>query len=731
MKKMIGSLLCLQLIVIGIMISMTLNIHNFDQLLFAGTTDVHLIFGETDEGLDHMMALVEEHGLLMTRMIGLDYENLILYATDVRFNGDVRLSEGRFPEMGQDEFISNIIQDDEAQVGVVANLSPLFNITIRPMSDIRYFHVDGRYRIHTTDVALLFEIEAAMSAYTHSFRIYAPLEDDRTILEALTMGLFAMPTVMTTFIIAAIPIVTFLCVGATLVQFSMSKAKESFTLHVHGFSQHKIVLKVLKSLLKTMILSGIVASLMLYGYFIMVDLLTFHLQIMFVFLLVFGLILLTYLVMSAVVMYLIFQLFSTHTAIKGYKPDFAIQILNHALKVIFMCLFLTGSYFVIMGLTNLSTQRNHLQNWEIARHVHRLYLSTFHPIEIEEFEQDVHDLERLRLALSDAHHGFIMHAENFFAYDLFPHLWEGRSAHMPPFEIAPEGNRVDVSLNFFQLNAIYTIEGLRVEEQLVWDDLVMNILVPDFLRPYEALIQEAYLAEFYFASLNWQHRDAEMEETEVLPYTIDDLSVNIIYVENDQYYFTFDTRIRPKDGNRIKDPIAVVHTGNFHPMYMMRVMGSGFYFMSDSENPFDEISDMIASYGLAYPVRFHFPVFSENIEAIRLIEQDIISGILSLIALIITNFIVNYNLISNYFWRNKHTLFTKSLFGFSLSKRHKWFILSFLIYVIPINIIMAFFFGWPILVLGVMFLILDVILAFIFEKSLMRKSFSEIMKGEH
>ena len=729
MKKIIGSLLFLKLIVVGIIISMAINVHNFDQLLFAGTTDVHIVFTDADEGLEKMISLVEDRGLLMTKLVSLDYENLDLYATDVSFDDHIILSEGRFPEVGEQAFISNIVQDDEHQVGLIANLTPEFNITIRPMEDVVHFHIDGRYRLHTTDVDLLFELEAEMSDATSMFLISEPMEDDRTILETITMGIFVMPTVLTTMVVLVTPIVAFLCVGATLLQLSMSKAKESFTLHVHGFSQHKIILKSLKVLLKTMLLAGVAACLVLYGYLIISGLMMFHLQFLFIFLVTFGLIVLIYLVTSAIAIWLIFQIFPSHIAIKGYKPDFAIQILNHVLKVIFIALFLVGSHFVAMSVITLSMQRTHLQSWDIARHVHHISMGSFWPPGTGEFEQDMYNLELLRLELFETHQGFIMNAENFFVYDNFLQ-WENRDEHLPSFEVAPDGNRVDITLNYLMLNPIDTVSGMTVEEELIWDDLVINLLVPASLMPYERLIQELYLEEFYFGSLFWHERDVDMEGATNQEYTIDDLTVNIIYVQNDQYYFTFDTRIRPEVGNRVKDPIAVIHTGNFHPLSMMGLVGNSFYFISESENPFAEISDRVSSHGVAYSVRFSTPVFVDNIENIRLIEQDIISGVLILFALMITNCIVNYNLISNYFWRNKHTLFTKSLFGFTLLKRHKGFIFSFLIYVIPINIIIALIFGWAVLVMGSIFLVLDVILALSFEKRLMQKSFAEIMKGE-
>jgi len=731
MKKIIAVLLFLQLTVIGLIISMAVNVNHFDQLMFAEATDIDIVFIDEPVGLEHLMNIIEEHDLLMTKSLFMSFEEMVVYATDVSFEGYLSLREGRWPEVGAQEFISNIVQDDVQQVGLIRNLTPEFDIMIRPMADQPTSQINGQYRIHTIDTDLLLDIADEMSSHTHLFHVYHPMLDDRGFFETLTMGIFVMPTVLTTILVAATPIVAFLCIVVALLQFSMSKAKESFTLHVHGFSQRKIIFKSLKDLLKTMLLAGGVAYVALCGYLFIAGLSMFYAQFTLFFLLTFGVIILIYLITCMCSMYLIFQLFSSHIAIKGYKPDFIIQVLNHALKGVFICLFLIGSHFMIEHLTFLVTGRGHLQNWEIARHVHRLQIAPFWPPGFEELEQQIHDLEALRLELTASQQGFLMNAQHILIHDLFPEFqWENRGEHLPPFELAPNGNRVDISLGYLAHNPITTVDGSSIEELLIWDDLVVNLLVPVQFKPDESQIRDLYLQDFYIGSLHWLNRDDYVNQTNYQQYTAEDLSVNIIYVEEGQYYFTFDTRVRPHDGNLIKDPIAVVHTDNFHPSFIMSLMGSSFYFISDSDNPFGDVADTIAAYGLDHSVRFATPTFTENTQRMRLIEQDIISAMVMLIALMLTNFIVNYNLVSNYFWRNKHTLFTKSLFGFGLLKRHRWFILSLLSYIIPIYIIMTIMLGWTVFAMGMIFLILDGILAFGFEKRLMQKSFSEVIKGE-
>jgi len=391
-----------------------------------------------------------------------------------------------------------------------------------------------------------------------------------------------------------------------------------------------------------------------------------------------------------------------------------------------MVLFLVGGYLAIENMSDLSNQRRHLQNWETAQNVHQLNLSHIWQGDSDEGESQMDQLEKLRLALTENNSGFIMNSDRIYAHDHHSE-WMPRGEDAPLFEVDPNGNRIDITIGYLNLNPIQAANDFPIEEQIVWDQHVLNLLVPISLMADEDLIQELYLQEFYFGGYSWREEKAE---NSVSMYTIDDLTINIIYVENEQYYFTFDARLRPEEGSRIQDPIAVIITDNIDLHFTRSLMSTSFYFISESIDPFSDIAEAVDTYDLNYSIRFVQSVFAENADRIRLLEQDILNGFLALSALITTNLIVNYNLISNYFWRNKHTLFTKSLFGFSPLRRHKWFIISFLAYVIPIIMITTFFFGWTVFVIASLFLVIDIVLATMFERHLMKKSFAEVIKGE-
>ena len=285
-------------------------------------------------------------------------------------------------------------------------------------------------------------------------------------------------------------------------------------------------------------------------------------------------------------------------------------------------------------------------------------------------------------------------------------------------------------MNYLSLNPISSVNGIDIEDQIIWHDHVINLLVPVSLRHEEERIKAFYLQHFYNGSIAWFNRENERLGVDLLTYTMDDLTVNMIYVDDDQYYFSFNSRVRSGAGNLIRDPIAIVHTDNFHPIHMMMLIsGDAFHFVSTTTNPLEELLFIGESYDLQDVLRFTQSVFSEHAQRMRLLERDIMSGLFALFLLILSNVIISYNLISNYFWQNKHTLFTKSLFGFSRLQRHKWFVISILIYAMPVIFIMSAFLSWRVFTITMFFLLTDFILFSFFENRLMKKSFAEIMKG--
>jgi len=75
--------------------------------------------------------------------------------------------------------------------------------------------------------------------------------------------------------------------------------------------------------------------------------------------------------------------------------------------------------------------------------------------------------------------------------------------------------------------------------------------------------------------------------------------INIIHVHDEQYYFSFNHRLRTHDGNRILDPFAIIYDEQLiSESTLARLLTSSVYFIAETNNPFAEIEPLIHYHGI-------------------------------------------------------------------------------------------------------------------------------------
>lgn len=154
-----------------------------------------------------------------------------------------------------------------------------------------------------------------------------------------------------------------------------------------------------------------------------------------------------------------------------------------------------------------------------------------------------------------------------------------------PQEIDPYGQCIQVSKNYFQYNPIETADGCDLVEQIIYDDLILNVLVPEKYRDMEEQIIDAYRESFYFQKVHATNVYNEMAGIDTtLDVLEESLGVNIIYVKDGQRYFTFRSDCAVSTDNWITDPIVQIFTSNIHCNYAHSFMTQWLYFYSDAED---------------------------------------------------------------------------------------------------------------------------------------------------
>lgn len=214
--------------------------------------------------------------------------------------------------------------------------------------------------------------------------------------------------------------------------------------------------------------------------------------------------------------------------------------------------------------------------------------------------------QKLVALLEEKAGAFVMDAYNFQEIGEGEPLYTCNDLLGYPFEIAPNGNSIRVSKNYFRYNPIETADGSDPTESLVYDDLTLNLLVPEAYREMEDQILRAYRDIFYFEKVTAANDIAGLAgDPERVELGIEDLVIHIIYVKDGQKYFTYRADCAPDTGNYITDPVVQIYTGNIHCNYAHSFLTQWFYLPVEGsvEEAYETIRPCIEECGMEESVK--------------------------------------------------------------------------------------------------------------------------------
>jgi|GEM_PF-5318340 len=198
--------------------------------------------------------------------------------------------------------------------------------------------------------------------------------------------------------------------------------------------------------------------------------------------------------------------------------------------------------------------------------------------------------------LEAEHNAFIVDTSNFQVID-GQRAWEiheqhylsGEFEHFWPSAFCPHGRSIAVSIHYFTHNPIEPVGGGTLLDHVVFDNpYTLNILVPQSLHEYEEDIIAAYRWSFWFNLIEVENIYHEFIGTPLNETPQEDLHINIIWVESNQSYFTFDSRIESDKENLIIDPVVrVLLPDAIHPAQLGSIMQIGVFLYGTDWNTRD------------------------------------------------------------------------------------------------------------------------------------------------
>lgn len=717
MKKVICLLFTFQLIVISICGLDIFKDAKMNNILYENTTSIILNFDTPREYSyefgKYLQDLGEEKQVSISKYVFKNKNDIVIYTSDPSLNDKVSLSKGRFPNENSTEFISNTYTENSDQCGTFQRIDSKTKMTIKNIDVTSNLGGDGIYYISTTNEDIVNDILSDLNENVASAKIFdsvnsSNIEIDPEVL--VTMGLVS------------------LCLLVAIVQYSINKLKEVSILSIHGFSVTKILSVMIRKLIKVMILGAVIAYIICSIYYISINNLNYFGLLS----IYFGILVVLCILISICILFFVSLLHlkksNRLSVIKGKRAYGIVSFMHYSLKIIFVLFLLFSINELALKSNTLNQQLDSLSNWEKAENLYATVVTYTGEHERKRDFEVSNKMEDFYKKMIDSKGAFIFRAFNYGKED-GTYMYELNCEDISP-EVSPNGKSIDINENYLKFNSIESVTS-SVVDQINHDDNVLNILVPEKLQIYEEEIRKNYLDYFYFQKVTVDNIYNESLNLEINKIEKSDLKINIIYVKNNQNYFSYKSNIEPEQKNLVNDPIAVIYTDNVAASYCHSRMTNSFYFYSDAEDPFGEISSIIAECDLQSSLQKVVSVYDKHGSEIQQLQREQRNLITFIVILFISNLMITYNLIASYYEKNKYKLYIKKLFGYSNFRKNRVFILLlFLINIIPLSI-MTVMYGSKIILTGIVLILIEFLVATIIDRLLAAKSFNSIIKGEH
>jgi len=720
---------CIFLILAGLLVYM-FGVEMADQLSITpwvhnNTTEILVVQDEyipDGEFFTHFRNVQEQFGVYIFQAIWRDGGKLIsIYTTDTTLDGKVTLSTGVFPFQHADGFISNKQTQDISQAGRFRHFTTQErHVVIYPIEELaEQAGLGGIFFLNTTDEETVAQIirylEESLIGSVQIWATHGALNH---------MDLLSWTASLNRPLSALVGIVCILF-AVIAVKYILSMSKQSALMFIEGFSKERIAIEHLLGVLPIFLFSFLLVSACILAYLIMNSSASFWWMFIRSNIIFHIAVLALFLVMAY---YLVAHQTDKSKAvmvIAGKRQDTGLTIMHFSAKCVVLIMIVSAFLQLQEQSAYLHERQRADLNWRQAENVYTTGMRVAsdmgcnisrRPVEIRSKDLFKELNEELNL--------FLIYAYNFQLMEDGRYLWEWTSTDEFSSIHSLNGRSIIINDNYLHRHPLYAADGLPATEHLVYDQFVQNVLVPVSLSSHEAEIYETFLHSFHesrVAVANYYN----MEMGQPLDDTpVELLSINIIFVEDGAWYFTYDPKLASSTHNMITDPIAVVDTLNLDASYYEAWFSSSAFFESSGGKPLEELRPYVVRNDMGTSLNVVNSVYELHAESIRETENNLRILFLVGIALLSAFIFSIYAFIASYYEQHKYAIYIKRIFGYSYA-RCNWQILVFgtgltMLLLIPV--------AWYIVAA---LAVIEILLIMLFSNAIGNKSFSEIAKGVH
>lgn len=639
---------------------------------------------------------------------------------------DVEISQYNFLSRNKIDIYSTN-KDNYKEILLIPNLIFNKNIKVHDFIDVHNVGFKNIISIDTKDEKIIHEFEKNFSEYAELYDNLGSTYEGRGL--SLKKILIYMDSDVFTILLL------FLLVFVLIILFYYLNNKKTYLVYdLWGYSNKQIYYILNKSLCKTLTIAILLCNLIMVAIIVI-----FKLEkVLWEFIPITIGINLIMLLLLFLISIILFSLCFANLDLKNEKKRLSkIQRVANISKFCLLILMILLCKNCSGEMDSLKVNENNLKLWKNTENLFKI-CEIYSPIYgnlPKEYEQNEKILSVYK-DLSKMNKVFIINTLNFEqpnATDSEEYCNYMVNVHKEEDLYSPNGRNIMVDKNYLKRNLIKTYYSKEnVLDKIDDNKDVLNILVPQKLKKYEDIIKQSYKKEFYFQKVDVLNIYKEARSEKLSKKNIDDLKINLIYIENNQSYFTYD--IFSGDSlNTIKDPIVTVYTENVDNSFLAATLSA--YMFLESENEYsalEEIKNVTQKYNIN-ELNAVLSVYGEKGEEIIYIKDRIEKLILKIIIILLILIALISVITYVYYKSSIESIIIKSLYGYDFIAIYKDLILANLCIYILAFLLMAVIYQeiYPFMIIVTISLILiDFITTKTVNRILISKGEIKSIKGE-
>ncbi|MDR3047909.1 MAG: hypothetical protein LBU51_09955 [Bacteroidales bacterium] len=597
----------------------------------SGRTDLKLI--EKIEELARQNGLIVTKTSFFPRTLGKKRRIVVFNSGLAKSVAGFDLVSGRFLKAEDDleKFISSEESNNPNQIGRISFFNLDSTLEIRPFAAMKQYGIDAEHcKFDTVDDKILDKIkDELLKNFGGKINFQKENKNDIDDLEYHNFWLAQVSRLLVILYCLALMITTYLIIF---------RYKEFAVLKMFGVTSSEIRLKVMfKELL---LVHFICFSVCFGGLFTSLANIT-GIKNTFLFFKswrVFSVILTIVSLILSMIPSLILKYITIPHMLKNKKPLMLVQLLNYFAKLLFAILLISSMAFSFSSFNDLRNKKANMAHWGKTANYSTILIGTgFYGTEKEGWKKDFAEKVKKFFHITNEKGGIFISPALYSQKNSITEQEEHFKEIGKKDLIKPYGSyrSITVNNNYLKINPIYDESGQQVD---IPDHSThtLTILVPKNLKNFHAEIVKEY-------SHPWFSQNSE------------DFKLNVLYVEPNQKYFTFNPYAAKESNNLILDPIVeVISNENIDSDRLSCGLTGDYYVKVENiDNPAASIKNALSESGCEKFASHFSSVYSLVSEEIFLINQELRNSIVMLSISVIATLTLIFTTAINYLEKQK------------------------------------------------------------------------------